>query len=47
MRLAILIGCAFWVTLGVILSGCSFQVGIGWHGESAIDDRTFTDSKKK
>lgn len=47
MRLAILLGSAFWLTVIILLTGCSFQVGIGWHGETAVDDRQFSDKKSK
>ena len=30
------------VLILVLASGCSFQVGIGYHGKTGIDDRSVT-----
>lgn len=46
--LDVIIWAGIWVALlHVVLfqTGCSFQVGIDWHGETAKDDKTFTQKK--
>ena len=42
MRLGLVLGGLMWgmlIAVGVALTGCTFQVGIGYHGKTGIDDR--------
>lgn len=34
-----------WVV--IMTSACSFQVGVGWHGETALDDREYTQKESR
>lgn len=43
MRIAIVISLGLWM---LILSACSVKFEVGYHGETAIEDKTFTDKKK-
>jgi hypothetical protein len=35
------------LALNLMLTGCSFQVGVGWHGETNLDNRTASPAQAK
>jgi len=38
---------AIWISLLSYLTGCSLKLEVGYHGETAIEDKTFTADKRK
>lgn len=33
---------ALGMTVGLLTTGCSFQIGIDWQGKTAVDRKTYT-----
>lgn len=49
MKVGLLISLALWAAIlsaAAAMQGCSLKTEIGWHGETAKDDRQFTDKEE-
>lgn len=46
MRMGVIGGLVIWGCMLVLLTGCTMSVGIDWRGETAVENKTYTDKKK-
>ena len=46
MRIAMLLSILSWLLIAVVVTGCSFHVGIDYQGKTGISDHRYTDGGK-